>query len=326
MDATMKALVYMGVGQLELRDMPTPKDDFVVKVSGCGICGTDLKTFRVGHHMFTPPAVLGHEFYGRVSKAPAGSGYREGDLVVVAPYCECGACAVCGRGAASLCQNKSYVEQGAFCEYVGIPAGYAEKGLFRIQEEDDIYTLVEPLACVLNGVGKLRLSASSKVLIVGSGPMGALFALLFKARGIPAAVVEPNALRRSRVASWGIEAFEPGVARPGDYDNIVIAVNKAPLFDEYVRGVADGGMVLMFSGLAKGESVSLDSYSIHYREVGLAGSFGYSRPQFAEALKIITAHKETFSKVITHRMPLAEGLRGFELLGAGEAFKVILKP
>jgi L-iditol 2-dehydrogenase len=322
----MRALVYLGIGELAMRDLPPPEGGFVVKVAGCGICGTDLKTFRSGHHLFPPPAILGHEFYGRLSRAPAGSGFSEGDLVVVAPYAECGGCALCARGAGELCRGKGYVEGGAFCEYVGIPEAYAPKGLFRVDEEDDAYALVEPLACVLNGIGRLGDLSSSRVLVAGSGPMGALFALCFKARGVPVAVVEPARKRRERVASWGIEAYEPGESGIGKYDKVVVAVNKAALFDGYIRGVEDAGAVLMFSGLPKGETVPVDSYSIHYREVSLVGSFGYAMPHFERALAMIREDRSLFSSVITHRLPLEEGRAGFDLLAAGEAFKVILKP
>lgn len=322
----MRALVYTGIGQLEMREIPEPESEFVVRVLGSGICGTDLKTFQKGHPFFTPPTVLGHEFYGRVVKAPSGSGYKGGEIVVVAPYVECGVCRACKAGLGSLCGQKAYVETGAFCEYVGVSADYIHKGVFRIPAEDDVYALVEPLACVLNGVGHLRIRTGSKVLIVGSGPMGALFALVFAARGVPVAVVEPNELRRGIVASWGIEAKEPGAVEVGDYDNVVVAVNKRELVSDYLRKVANGGTVLMFSGLGKEEQVEVDSYSVHYREVSLTGSFGYAMPHFREALDLIEGSPRLFSRVITHRMPLEQGKEAFGLLAEGKAFKIILKP
>ena len=333
----MKALVYTGIKQLELKDVPEPSSDFIVKVLGCGICGTDLKTYQKGHHLFSPPAILGHEFYGLVEKAPIGCGYLAGDKVVVAPYAECGFCDVCIRGAGSLCANKHYVEGGAFCEKVGIASDYIEQGVFHIKELDDVYTLVEPLACVLNGFEQLDLKPTSRALVVGAGPMGALFALLFRAKGIPVAVVEPSAQRRERIASWGIEAFEPGGAgqaessRPGQvekgiYDIAIIAVNKKELVSEYIRLVADAGTVLMFSGLSSDEIVAIDAYSIHYRQVSLKGSFGYALHHFKEALSLIEAHKEMFSKIITHNFPLERGKEAFEMLASGEALKIVLRP
>ena len=333
----MKALVYTGIKQLELKDVPEPSSDFIVKVLGCGICGTDLKTYQKGHHLFSPPAILGHEFYGLVEKAPIGCGYLAGDKVVVAPYAECGFCDVCIRGAGSLCANKHYVEGGAFCEKVGIASDYIEQGVFHIKELDDVYTLVEPLACVLNGFEQLDLKPTSRALVVGAGPMGALFALLFRAKGIPVAVVEPSAQRRERIASWGIEAFEPGGAghvespsagqvEKGIYDIAIIAVNKKELVSEYIRLVADAGTVLMFSGLSSDEIVAIDAYSIHYRQVSLKGSFGYALRHFKEALSLIEAHKEMFSKIITHNFPLERGKEAFEILASGEALKIVLRP
>jgi len=322
----MKALVYTGIGHLEMRDVPEPDSDFVMKVSGCGICGTDLKTYLKGHHFFPPPAILGHEFCGVVQKAPSGSGYAPGDKVVVAPYAECGVCPACRSGAGTLCRQKAFVEGGAFCEYVGVPTSYLDTGIFRIPAEDDVYTLVEPLACVLNGFEHLSLRQGSRALVVGSGPMGALFALLFKAKGIPVTVIEPGRLRREKVASWGIDAAEPGEALKDAYDNIVIAVNKKELVSDYVKLAADAGTVLMFSGLPKEDAVSIDAYSIHYREVSLTGSFGYAMRHFREALALINDHGGDFSRVITHRLPLAEGRAAFDLLSSGQAFKIILKP
>ena len=322
----MKALVYTGIGRLEMQDLPEPETDFVMKVSGCGICGTDLKTYLKGHHFFPPPAVLGHEFYGVVRKAPSGSGYSPGDTVVVAPYAECGLCHLCLSGAGTLCKSKSFVEGGAFCEYVGVQTDYLGTGIFRIPAEDDAYTLVEPLACVLNGFEHLSLKPGSRALVVGSGPMGALFALLFRAKGYPVTVVEPGALRRETVASWGIDVAEPGAPLDGDYDNVVIAVNKKELVSDYVRTVSDAGTVLMFSGLPKEDLVAIDAYSIHYREVSLTGSFGYAMRHFRQALSLIGEHKEEFSRVITHRLPLEEGAAAFDLLSSGKAFKIILKP
>jgi len=110
----MKALVYTGIGHLEMQERPKPEADFIVKVLGCGICGTDLKTYQKGHHFFPPPAVLGHEFFGLVEKASPASGYSIGDPVVVAPYAECGSCPRCRAGAGTLCRSKSFVDGGNF--------------------------------------------------------------------------------------------------------------------------------------------------------------------------------------------------------------------
>jgi len=322
----MKALVYTGIGQLEIQDVPMPEEEFVIKVSGCGVCGTDLKTYVRGHHMFKPPAILGHEFYGTVVRAPENCGFSEGDTVVAAPYCECGECWVCRRSFGQMCRNKSFIPSGAFCEYVGVPSEYINKGIFKIEKEDDVFTLVEPLACVINGTEHLGINGHSNIAIVGSGPMGALFALLFVNRGLPVSVIEPSENRRNLISSWGIKCYEPGQADIGTFDNVIIAVNKAELVNEYVTQVADGGTVLVFGGLPKEVYLCIDSYSVHYREVTVTGCSGFSIEHFRQALEMIKAHPEEFSKVITHRLPLEQGKEGFELLKKAEPLKLVLKP
>ncbi|MDD3996423.1 MAG: alcohol dehydrogenase catalytic domain-containing protein [Sphaerochaetaceae bacterium] len=326
----MKALMYTGIEQLELQQIPEPKGNFVIKVSGCGICGTDLKTYMKGHHFFKPPTILGHEFTGYVTRAPESSGFRIGDAVVVAPYAECGECTMCQRDLRALCRNKSFVSGGAFCEYVALPDDY--RAVFKLpkseHEQPDMqtYTLVEPFACVLNGVKQLAVGKHSRILIVGSGPMGALFALYFQQKGIPVSVVEPNESRRAIVASWDIDCHAPGEVDASQYDNIVIAVNKAELVDQYVKTIADGGTVLLFSGLKKEEILSVDSYAIHYRQVRLTGCSGFAMDDFHTAFDMISQNVSHYRRLITHSFPIEQGRDAFELLRAGKAFKVVIVP
>ncbi len=324
----MKALMYTGIEALEMQDIPQPEGEFLVKVAGCGICGTDLKTYLKGHHFFKPPTVLGHEFYGHVARAPQGSSFKVGDRVVVAPYFECGVCAHCQRDLGQLCPNKDYVPSGAFCEYVALPPGYEQRGVFAIPADADgmVFTLVEPLACVLNGAEHLKVGKQSKVLVVGSGPMGTLFAFYYQAQGVPVVMVEPNQERRDAVARWGIECHAPGEVDIAAYDNIVIAVNKAELVADYAAKAADGATVLVFSGLKKEETLTLDSYAIHYREVSVTGSFGYALRHFAKALELISADSSRYRRLITHSLPLEDGRKAFEILKLGKAFKIVLVP
>ena len=323
----MKALMYTGIGKLEIQQIERPDGPYVVRVSGCGICGTDLKTFTVGHHFFKPPTILGHESVGELVKVPEHSPYKAGDRVVVAPYFECGRCQSCVTGLPQLCSDKHFVSSGAFCEYVTLPDEY-EEGIIAIPEGSDelVYTLVEPLACVLNGIEQLRLRPSSKALVVGGGPMGVLFALYFQDIHIPVTVVEPNAYRRSLIKGWGIECIEPADADPGLYDQVIISVNQAALIADAVRRIANGGTVLVFSGLKKEDTFEADAYSIHYRQVSVTGCSGFALSHFHNAYSMIEANPAHYAKLITHRLTLEEGLEAFTMLRAGNAFKIVLQP
>jgi L-iditol 2-dehydrogenase len=322
----MKALVYLGPGSMELRDIDEPAGEVLVRVLGSGLCGTDLKTYMKGHHMFVPPTVLGHECYGKIESATADSGFLAGEFVAIAPYLECGICPVCLKGNGQLCGNKSFISGGCFAEYVAADSAYAKRAFFRISEARIAYALVEPLACVLNGIGKLRLDGGRKALVVGGGPMGSLFGAVLEARGLPFAFVEVNPGRAAILSNWGWKLVPSGEVPAREYDQVVLTVNKPELVSTWLAAAADGGNLLLFSGFSRQDRATIDPYDTHYREVSMTGSYGYARSHFVEALGLISTSPESFERLVTHRLPLARGVEAMGLLQRGEAMKIVIEP
>ena len=325
----MKCLMFEEIGKLRPSTTADPTMPVWIRVEATGICGTDLKSVYVGHRYFQPPTVLGHEFYGQIEKAPEGFPLKKGTWVVAAPYYECGKCPSCRAGKGDLCQDKNYVEAGTFAEYVGVPDNYMD-GLFVLPEKKntadyDVYALTEPLACVINGTSRLEtIKGYSKVLIVGGGPMGALFALYYKSKGIGCAIVEPNAERAARLRSWGIDTVLQEEVKKGEYDNVVIAVNISKLIPAYLPLVRQGGTLLVFSGLPKGEMLDVDAGIIHYSEVSVKGCSGFSLEHFREAFETIKTNEASFRQLITHKFSFEHGQEAFDMLKAGKAFKILL--
>ncbi|MEW5818136.1 MAG: alcohol dehydrogenase catalytic domain-containing protein, partial [Spirochaetota bacterium] len=196
----MTSLLYTGERRLIIVETPYPHGNVIVEIFASGVCGTDLKTYLHGHPMFKPPTVLGHEGYGRIAEIKDGlQGFRVGDLVAVAPYIECGVCSNCTAGIPELCTHKTCVSSGYFTEYVSINHAHAERALFKIPADSVEYTLVEPLACVLNGIEKA--GVHDNVLVVGGGIMGALFAVTLKNLGKDVMVLEISDWRISFLQS-----------------------------------------------------------------------------------------------------------------------------
>ena len=325
----MKCLMFEELGKLNPSTTADPTMPVWIRVEATGICGTDLKSVYVGHRYFQPPTVLGHEFYGQIAKAPAGYPLKEGTWGVAAPYYECGKCALCGAGKGDLCQEKKYVEAGSFAEYVGVPLDYMD-GLFVLPEKKDkadydVYALTEPLACVINGTSRLEtIKGYSKVLVVGGGPMGALFALYYKSKDIDCAIVEPNPERAQRLESWGIRTVKQEDVKKGEYDNVVIAVNLSKLIPASLPLVRQGGNLLVFSGLPKGDILEVDAGIVHYNEVSVKGCSGFALAHFREAFDTIKANEASFRQLITHKFNFEHGQEAFDMLKAGKAFKILL--
>src|SRR6059036_3551609 len=120
----MRALRFHAAHDLRIEDVPEPTEpaagEVVVRVSTCGICGTDLHEYIAGP-IVTPiephpltgaqnPQILGHEFAGEVvAVGPRVSRVAAGDRVSVMPLAYCGRCAYCARGLQHLCATMACV-------------------------------------------------------------------------------------------------------------------------------------------------------------------------------------------------------------------------
>jgi L-iditol 2-dehydrogenase len=322
----MKSLMYLGPGKLELMEEPIPEGDIIIKVLYSGICGTDMKTYLHGHHFFKPPVILGHECIGEITKINVkDTEFRQGDLVAVAPYIECGNCDSCKRGVPALCKNKTYVKTGCFCEYIAVDLAHARKALFKISSDGPVYTLVEPLACVLNGMSQLK-EMGKEYLVVGGGPMGALFAIALSSLGKQIAVVEPGVWRSEQIEQiTDVSIFSRQKEVSGTYDGVILAVNIPELIQEYLPLVKDGGDLLLFSGYAKDKRALIDPYHIHYRELTVSGCTGFSSLHFKEALTMIQKYEAGFNKLISHFFSLERAEEAFTLLKSGNGMKVVIR-
>ena len=102
----MKAAVYGGPGDLELRDWPEPvagAGELLLRVRGCGLCGSDI--VKILSPDTRAPAVFGHEVVGDVIAAGAAvTRFSVGQRVVVAHHVPCFQCHYCRRGSASMCR------------------------------------------------------------------------------------------------------------------------------------------------------------------------------------------------------------------------------
>ena len=125
----MQAIVYHGPRDIRVEELPQPlcgKDELLVKVDACAVCGTDLKTYKHGNSRIKPPMSMGHEFTGLVHEigAEAIGDFAVGNRVVMATSISCGNCYYCGRDWPNLCKNLApmgFSYPGGMAQYVIIP-------------------------------------------------------------------------------------------------------------------------------------------------------------------------------------------------------------
>jgi len=135
----MLAAVLYGSEDLRMERIPVPKigaGELLLRVGAALTCGTDLKVYRRGYHamMLKPPVVFGHEVAGVVAEVGAGvTKFRVGDRVLPLNSAPCDACYFCLHNQQNLCQDLLF-NNGAYAEYMRIPARIVEKNMLHVPE------------------------------------------------------------------------------------------------------------------------------------------------------------------------------------------------
>ena len=301
----MKAAILLGKEQIQVEDVPPraiQAGEVRVNIQSALTCGTDLKVYRRGYHakMIVPPAAFGHEFAGVLSEvAPDVRGWQVGERVVAANSAPCGNCFQCLHGQENLCDDLLFLN-GAYAESIVIPARLVQKNLLRLKSDTGFpdAALVEPLACVLQGVEDLRLRAGQRVLVIGSGPIGLMFVAVAKHMGCAVVVAGRGEDRMQAARRLGASAVidlagTPEVAQvirssaTTAFDAVVEAVGKRETWEAAVQLVRKGGVVNLFGGCPAGTTVALDASRVHYSGLTLFASFHHTPRTVRRALESI---------------------------------------
>lgn len=328
----MKALVYTAPRRLEYRDEPDPvpgDGEALVRVEAVGICGSDMHAWHGHDPRRVPPLILGHEAAGEVVGG-AGVGRR----VTMNPLIACGRCDYCQTGRGNLCPNRTMIgmtRPGAYARYVAIPESCLVDLPAGMKPEHA--ALAEPAATswhavALGGRALARGLAEADVLVIGSGAVGLLAALILRARGVRGLrVAETNPLRRATAARAGLDVVDPGEAGivGSSADLVLDAVGGARTRAAALHSVRPGGVVVHV-GLMDSDG-PLDVRRITLAEIAFLGCYTYSTPDLRAAVDALDRGALGDLSWVEMR-PLADGAAAFADLDAGltAAAKIVLLP
>jgi L-iditol 2-dehydrogenase len=301
----MKAAVLYGKETIRVETVPPRplrEGEARIRIEAALTCGTDLKVFKRGYHakMLIPPTVFGHEFAGVISElARDVTGWRVGERVAVANSAPCGQCSYCLNHQENLCDDLLFLN-GAYAKSIIVPARLVQKNLLRLRPETDFCdaALVEPLACVVQGIEDTQLRSGQRVLVIGAGPIGLMFVALARHLGCHVTVAGRGKKRLETAQRLGAELVvnvgeQSGLAAaipPGSiFDVVIEAVGKPETWEAAARLVRKGGTVNFFGGCPSGTVVSLDTALIHYSNLTLLASFHHTPRTVRRALEFIEA-------------------------------------
>src|SRR5437867_7701067 len=335
---TMRASFYDGPGRFATGSVPVPaptRGEALLRVRRVGICGTDLHIFQ-GHLDNRVPrgGIIGHETFAEVVEAPAGSGVRPRDRVVVEPLAFCGTCRACRMGAAYICYQLKVLGvdlPGGMQEYWAVSADR----LLHVPDAlpDDHAALIEPLAVATHDVRRAGVKPGDAVLVFGGGPIGTLIAMVCRERGARVAVAEVNRFRLEMLQTLHLPTVGPDadvVKFANDWTggigvDVAFEVTGHPAA---VRAVTDvvrvWGTVSIVAIHAEPMPVNL--YQMFARELHMHGSRLYAREDWEEAIRLAATGAVNLGPLVSRRIPLERINEGMEeALKGGAVMKVLVE-
>jgi L-idonate 5-dehydrogenase len=304
-----------------------------VAVKAGGICGSDLHYYRHGGFgtvRVKEPMVLGHEVAGLVTAvAPGVEGIAVGDRVAVNPSRPCRACSYCLDGLPNHCESMRFYGsampfphvQGAFREELVCDAVQCAKVAGDVSYEE--LALCEPLSVVLHGARRAGPLLGKRVLVTGSGPIGALAVAVsrhFGAREVTVTdvVPEPLAIARGLGADRAVDvAAQPEVltawaAGKGTFDVLFECSGNEHAIRTALAALRPRGVVVQL-GLAGGEIVFPLNLAVA-KELELRGSFRFHE-EFALAAELIGSRRLDLRPLLTRTYAAEEAVTAFEAAG-----------
>lgn len=286
---------------------------------------------------------MGHEAAGVVMETGTqGANFKPGDRITFDSTVYCGECANCRRGEMNLCDNRQvlgvscgdYRRNGAFAEYVVVPARIAYKLPDNLSFEEA--ALLEAVAVAMHAVALVEIDGESTALVIGAGTIGLLVQQALRAAGcgrVFVADLDPTRLKLSeqlgatRALQSGPELSKQ-IAELTDgngVDVVIEAVGINATIAAAIDNVRKGGSVVMVGNVTP--EVTIHLQKVVSRQLRLQGSCA-SCGEYPRAIELMSKGLIQVKPLITALAPLEDGPRWFERLYKGEPnlLKIVLTP
>ena len=325
----MRAVVLNEDRSLSVVDTPDPspgEGEALVRVTGCGICGSDLHSVAA---MGPAGTVMGHEIAGVVEDVGAGvTNVQAGDVVAVRPFFGCGACAYCAAGRADHCAAFGLVGYQR-------PGGYAE---FTTADADELFVLpsgvraadhalVEPFAVARRALRRGALAPGESVIVLGAGPIGLAITAWARALGARDIVVsDPVAHRRELALQLGAtRAVHPNEIAGATAPLIVECTGVPTLIDQAMQLADVDGRVAVV-GMCIANDTIFPWWGLN-KELDVRFSIYYGREDFTDTIDAFASGALVADGYVTETIGLdAVPARFAALQSDADAGKVVIVP
>jgi L-iditol 2-dehydrogenase len=346
----MQAAVYLGKGRVAVQAVATPKigrAEILVRVESCGVCHTDLK--KIEYDLLTPPRIYGHETAGVVAAVGANvTKYVVGDRVVAFHHIPCGECFYCERRFYAQCPTYKKVgitagfepAGGGFAQYVRVMDWIVERGVEKIPDgvSFDQACWVEPVNTCLKGVELLAPRSDDVVAVLGQGPIGLIFTMLLRHRGISVIASDTIEFRRNLSSQLGAFAADPRdplfentlktSTKGRGADIVILATSAKGLVEQAVRISRPGAKILLFAQTSSTERIEISAADVCVGERMLLGSYSADIDLQAQSARLVFSGELPLEQLVSDRVPLSEIERGISIAQkpGARSLKVVVHP
>lgn len=326
-----------GKGKVVVFEKPTPlpEDDWVVvKVTSSGICGTDIELLLPAEQPL--PTIPGHEVAGVVAAVDRAKKVKVGDRVMVNCHVTCNTCEHCLKGDVIFCPQLRVIGfelDGGDAEYLLIPE--ASLRLLPDDISDEVGVLIaDALGTPYHAAKKAGIRPGEYVGVFGVGPLGQMAVLSAKSFGAKLIAVDLNERRLETARKFGADH----TINPQDPDSrkqiLALTGNRGLDRSLECSGAASAIHLSLNTLTNRGKHVQVGVCTkielnpfeqINNREIEIVGSRNFNNNELPELLDFVRRHPEV-QAVITHRFPLEQAPKAFEIAARAEGLKILLKP
>jgi L-iditol 2-dehydrogenase len=334
--STMPALVLHAIGDLRYELVPMPTllpGEALVKIAAVGVCGSDIpRIYEQGTYRF--PLIPGHELAGTVEQVREPGAHPVGERVTVKPLIPCRHCAYCEIGAFGQCTHYDYLgsrRNGGFAAYVAVP----QANLVPVPDEVSLVdaALAEPAAVALHALRQGGIQPGDVVAILGTGPIGMLLAQWARLWGTGRVLlldIDPLKLRVAEQLGLG-ETFNSRTGDPIAWvlehshggrgaDLVVEAAGASITFGQALHMARPLGTVVLMGNPSGDVTLPQATVSqILRKQLTLRGTWNSQFgalpvDEWQVVLAMAVAGRIKLAPMISHRLPLAQGIEAIEMM------------
>ena len=331
----MKAILLEKKEVMSIQEVPKPvpaADEVLIRVKAAGLCGSNFHIYH-GTYPATYPLIQGHEFSGVIEAVGAEvTGWKIGQRVTADPNIYCHHCYYCLKDQENMCENaqaSGVTRNGAFAEYVTVPAGQLYELPDSVSFEEG--ALIEPLACALYGIKRLNPPYGSRAVVYGAGPMGLLLLKALKTGGVSRLasvdISDPCLERAKKMGATDTfhSAEEVREKYPRGFDVVVDATGNPQVIERMFSTAAKKAKILQFGCADSNASVTVNPYQIYDNDWEYIGT-RTAVYTYGQAIDMIASGRITVSDIISECVSMEQMADYLEHGKPAGSMKIVLRP